>query len=943
MADIDSPINNKNVINIFIISIIIQEKNNYRINQLTSSLSHFNEDDDYNYIIETTQNIPFPSKPPNPPRHNKNYPPINYTEKYNNNTSPNHISQLEKKIVSQSKKISELEKYINLCENYIKKLNPFQTLPITEEMLLDDYEIIKDPINAAEQQNYIDLLKKTVENELIKNGLLNHNINAEGVIDLAKIRLESEEYKKQLVLAQSMINSLKNDLVELTKENEEYKMNKEKNININNNESINMNYQIDNINKKLINYKNEYEKISKDFEKLLNEKKNIKNENSILKKEKNNLKQKINDLENELNKINNNIEEKKLQEKINNIDYKKKYEELFENIKKEKEQKELNENKNTSIDKEIINYSKIKEENDKLLKENKRQKEDIKNLLIQKDNIEKENEKNKTKIIELNKNYEKEKEELKGEIKKLNEKNIEKENDKENYNYYIDDTDDEYFIEKKKDDSSYINPTQENQINLPLNEKYNELNNKYNDILKKYTNLQKERDKIKQILKKNIKNNVIKDNKDRPMELKKLLERSIDFKNNDNDLFDLKELNLLLWEKDEEIKEKEKIINENRIKKEELENEIEQKLKYYDEYITNNKINIKNLLSQLFNLLVQFKEKIDLKNNIYSEYISSLFIYDVDKIINQINAINNMTNYDIELNDNIFFETINTFISLLNQLLIIIYNKNYNYKKFCFNNSKNEEIKNNTEELISHINYMNDDKYEMFNSELKIKNITLIKENSKIKNEIINLDNKLKEITIKYNCNQRTVLINNEGKKNLLNYIYEFIKNISNKELVKIMYDILNTIDQLNITELNKYQVEEKLNVMKYNENMIDDDNNEIELNKYLFKEKNKLQKLIDDYDNKIKIKNNMLLQLNEEYNKRKIIYLNYIKELKEKSEYLINDNEKLRNKLIKFERNNNLNDKNLSEKGTYQENNDQIYNKTMEVLHKNKINNFYL
>ena len=403
MADIDSPINNKNVINIFIISIIIQEKNNYRINQLTSSLSHFNEDDDYNYIIETTQNIPFPSKPPNPPRHNKNYPPINYTEKYNNNTSPNHISNLEKKIVSQSKKISELEKYINLCENYIKKLNPFQTLPITEEMLLDDYEIIKDPINAAEQQNYIDLLKKTVENELIKNGLLNHNINAEGVIDLAKIRLESEEYKKQLVLAQSMINSLKNDLVELTKENEEYKMNKEKNININNNESINMNYQIDNINKKLINYKNEYEKISKDFEKLLNEKKNIKNENSILKKEKNNLKQKINDLENELNKINNNIEEKKLQEKINNIDYKKKYEELLENIKKEKEQKELNENKNTSIDKEIINYSKIKEENDKLLKENKRQKEDIKNLLIQKDNIEKENEKNKTKIIELKK------------------------------------------------------------------------------------------------------------------------------------------------------------------------------------------------------------------------------------------------------------------------------------------------------------------------------------------------------------------------------------------------------------------------------------------------------------------------------------------------------------------------------------------------------------
>ena len=39
------------------------------------------------------------------------------------------------------------------------------------------------------------------------------------MINLAKIKLETEEYKKQLVLAQSMINSLKSDLVELIKEN----------------------------------------------------------------------------------------------------------------------------------------------------------------------------------------------------------------------------------------------------------------------------------------------------------------------------------------------------------------------------------------------------------------------------------------------------------------------------------------------------------------------------------------------------------------------------------------------------------------------------------------------------------------------------------------------------------------------------------------------------
>ena len=32
--------------------------------RLTSSISAINEDDDYNYFIETTQNMPFPSKPP---------------------------------------------------------------------------------------------------------------------------------------------------------------------------------------------------------------------------------------------------------------------------------------------------------------------------------------------------------------------------------------------------------------------------------------------------------------------------------------------------------------------------------------------------------------------------------------------------------------------------------------------------------------------------------------------------------------------------------------------------------------------------------------------------------------------------------------------------------------------------------------------------------------
>ena len=179
-------------------------------------------------------------------------------------------------MIIQSKKISDLEKYKYKCEQLIKKINPYQILPITDEMLKDDYEIIKDPINEAEQKNYADLLKKTIENELIKNGLSNPNVNVEKIFNYGKIKLEREEYKKQLVLAHSMINSLKGDLEELTKENEEFKTIKDNFINLKNNESFIIdNNQLFDINRKLINYKENYEKINKDFEKLISEKRKL--------------------------------------------------------------------------------------------------------------------------------------------------------------------------------------------------------------------------------------------------------------------------------------------------------------------------------------------------------------------------------------------------------------------------------------------------------------------------------------------------------------------------------------------------------------------------------------------------------------------------------------------------------------------------------------------
>ena len=949
--------------------------------RLTSSISAINEDDDYNYFIETTQNMPFPSKPPK--LNKKIFLATDFSNDYSNtNTNPNYIAQLEKKVSIQSKKICELQNYKSICEEFIKKLNPYQTFPITEEMLSKEYEIVKDPINAAEQQNYTDLLKKTIENELIKNGLLNSNINAEGVIDLAKIRLESEEYKKQLVLAQSMINSLKNDLVELTKENKEYKMNEEKNINLKNNESINMNNQIFDINNKLMSYKNNYEKISKDFEKLLDEKKNIKNENSILKNEINEYKLKIENLEKEINEIKNNNNngnvDKSESKKNKNKDYMKQYDEVIEEItKKDSKSTSPTKENRDKLNSNNEHYIKTLNENKRLTIENQKLKEDIKKVINEKNEIEKQNETNKNKIIQLNKKLEKEKEEHQKEVNKLKEKYIEKENENENYNYYIDDTEDDNFFDNKKESQNENEYEKENSVlkqnksksrnlnsniiknitNTYLQEKYNELNNKYvqlnanyNDMLIKYAKIQNEKEKIKDMFNKiNDKNNdkyKLEDNNKN--EIKKLIEQSLEQnkKNNDDDSFNYNKINYKLWEMDNEIKEKEKIIIDLKAQKEQFENEVLQKFKYYDDYITNNKLNIKSLLSSLLNLLIQFKERVNYisqerNNNNLDEFISPQFMSGTDKLISQINSINNITNYDIELNDSIFFETINNFISMLYQESSMILNVN---ERNTFYNSKKEETKNN-EELFSKINFLNNDRNELMKnySEIKKKNYNVIKENTILKNEIIDLDNKLKEIKLKYNCNQKTILVNNEGKKLLLTAMNKFIKNISyDNELSKLMYDILNIIEQINLIHLNKCLVEEKLNVMKNSKGIEGGPGGELGI--FLMNEKNKLEKLIDDYNSKIKQKKGILQKLNDDYDLKENLYSNNIKELKEKNEFLMNDNEEMRNKIVSMEKEKyNLNDfdKEHSDKDTYQNSASKIYNKTLELFDKNKkINN---
>ena len=122
-------------------------------------------------------------------------------------------------------------------------------------------------LNVIEQKNYYDLLRKTIESDLIQNNLLSKYITVDGVLDIAKIKNESEEYRKQLVLAQSMVHSLKSDVEELTTENENLKKNLEKfNNNSNYNNIINkFNNEKSNLENSMTLLKLENDKLKKDI------------------------------------------------------------------------------------------------------------------------------------------------------------------------------------------------------------------------------------------------------------------------------------------------------------------------------------------------------------------------------------------------------------------------------------------------------------------------------------------------------------------------------------------------------------------------------------------------------------------------------------------------------------------------------------------------------
>ena len=793
-------------------------------------------------------------------------------------------------------------------------------------------------IDIEQQKNYYELLKKIIENDLIKNNLLNKYITVDGILDLAKIKNESDEYRKQLVLAQSMINSLKSDVEDLIKENNILKNKKNLNdskdyINISNvsneikrkisdltQENIKLNQELNNFkensilkgennldfkrndlqknddniignfNKILYDYKINYDKVNYDFENLLKEKGDLQKNNIQLQNEIHLYQEQIYSLEVQIDKLNSELNEQK--ERIINDEYKNMYNDLLienQNLKKVLNNNNTSENFNN--ENEITNYSILPSEINKLQIEKEKMKIDLDNLLSEKKSLEKENEINHSQIKNLNIEKVKiqlENTELKNELSNIKEK------------YSIELTNKSSIIDNYKEEiSKYKIEKNENKIEqISLNDiysqsiqKYNSLNFKFEELITKYNSLTNKYEKIKnekELLEKKLdfnenelktlkseckqykdENNIIKLNESN---LKIMVEQK---ENKVNETMNYSgKINRQIKELETELEEKDNIILTLKKTKKDFENIVSDKLNNFDDYITNNKSYINNLMNKLIEFSLSFEKlvKKDLNNNIFTKE----FLNGVSKVITQINSINKIQNYNVQLNDEIFFETIDLFITIISNELFNIYdisqfNKLETESKYS---NLNDEKITNINNINSQINNLIKDRDNIFDNYSKIKerNLKLEKDFIKLKNNYKDLETKYNDSNFKLSQSEKTFEMNNKSRRNLYLIIKKFIRLFPFKELTRIMLEIINISEQISNDELNKYLIEDKISLMKNNYNnfskQIDND-----INSIIKKEYDNLKRLLNDIENKILIKNEKLKELNEEYEKYKTIF----------------------------------------------------------------------
>ena len=179
MSDIFIDSQNKN--KIFSSSNNISDNTNNELNELKS----------YNYKVDEVQN-------------NFNEDSLNKNQISNEKTN----SELNDKLIYEN----EENKFDILIRKYKQ---------IEEENKKLNNQIKKETLIIEEQNNTILLLKSSIENDFFKNNDMKKYITKENIIDFIKLKTENEQYKKELVLSQALINSLQAENLRLIKTKEE--------------------------------------------------------------------------------------------------------------------------------------------------------------------------------------------------------------------------------------------------------------------------------------------------------------------------------------------------------------------------------------------------------------------------------------------------------------------------------------------------------------------------------------------------------------------------------------------------------------------------------------------------------------------------------------------------------------------------------------------------
>ena len=192
----------------------LEELNNFKSNTFYLDTNHQNKDQKTQ--IETYIDSLIKNKI-NEQNNNQLTDIINNKENINNNENIVIDNLIENENQSQ---IDNDEKYNSLLIKYKELEEEKKSLTNT---------IKNNQLIIEEQNGVILLLKTNIENEFFKNNDIKKYITIENIVDFVKLKNENEQYKKELVLSQALVNSLQSENQQLIKEKENFIIKKEDN------------------------------------------------------------------------------------------------------------------------------------------------------------------------------------------------------------------------------------------------------------------------------------------------------------------------------------------------------------------------------------------------------------------------------------------------------------------------------------------------------------------------------------------------------------------------------------------------------------------------------------------------------------------------------------------------------------------------------------------